>query len=241
LRSCGSRKARRRMFGFVTRSWNPVVGCLHDCYNGRCWAKVMARRLCSMGFERYEGFRPKLVEGELSRSDFRPGELIFVSSMGDLFGEWVPRDWILRVLDVVGAHPRTTFFLETKNPSRYREFIARVPGNVILSATIETNLDDVACSVSKAPPPSERYEAMRSIRWLRKHVSVEPVLRFDPEVFPRWIRRIGPILASVGYDNYGARLPEPPLRDVMGLIRDLEDLGVRVERKTLRRAWWEGG
>lgn len=42
--------------------------------------------------------------------------------MGDLFGEWVPDDWIVQVLDVVKQCKHHTFQFLTKNPSRYSDF-----------------------------------------------------------------------------------------------------------------------
>lgn len=44
---------------------------------------------------------------------------IFVSSMGDLFGEWVPDDWIEKVFEAAEKAPQHTYLFLTKNPSRY--------------------------------------------------------------------------------------------------------------------------
>ena len=45
--------------------------------------------------------------------------VIFVVSMGDLFGEWVPDEWIRRVFGAAQAAPWHTYLFLTKNPSRY--------------------------------------------------------------------------------------------------------------------------
>lgn len=47
---------------------------------------------------------------------------IFVSSMGDLFGDWVPTSWIQDVLDVAQKAPQHTYLFLTKNPQRYLEY-----------------------------------------------------------------------------------------------------------------------
>lgn len=44
---------------------------------------------------------------------------VFVSSMGDLFGEWVPDEWIRDVFDVCDKAPQHTYLFLTKNPQRY--------------------------------------------------------------------------------------------------------------------------
>lgn len=44
---------------------------------------------------------------------------IFVSSMGDLFGEWVPDIWIQDVFDACDKAPQHTYLFLTKNPQRY--------------------------------------------------------------------------------------------------------------------------
>lgn len=46
---------------------------------------------------------------------------IFVCSMADLFGAWVPTKWILEVLDACLAAPQHNYLFLTKNPRRYTE------------------------------------------------------------------------------------------------------------------------
>lgn len=44
---------------------------------------------------------------------------IFVCSMADLFGEWVPDDWIIEVLNACRKAPWHRYLFLTKNPFRY--------------------------------------------------------------------------------------------------------------------------
>ena len=103
-------------------TWNPVSGCNHNC--PYCYAKKMANRLKGrFGYPENEPFRPMFHRKRL----FEPFSVsrtsrIFVSSMGDLFGEWVPDDWIVQVLDVVKQCKHHTFQFRTKNPGRYSDF-----------------------------------------------------------------------------------------------------------------------
>lgn len=48
---------------------------------------------------------------------------IFVCSMADLFGEWVPTRWIRDVLDACAAAPQNRYLFLTKNPARYNHLI----------------------------------------------------------------------------------------------------------------------
>jgi protein gp37 len=45
---------------------------------------------------------------------------IFVCSMADLFGAWVPDEWIKQVFDACEAAPQHRYLFLTKNPERYR-------------------------------------------------------------------------------------------------------------------------
>lgn len=46
---------------------------------------------------------------------------IFVCSMADLFGEWVPDEWIREVIAACDAAPQHRYLFLTKNPARYKE------------------------------------------------------------------------------------------------------------------------
>jgi len=214
------------MFDNITRTWNPVVGCLHKC--SYCWARRLAETKLK-DIERYkDGFQPKLVEKELSKRFHK--QFVFVSDMGDLFGKWVPSEWILKVIDTVKKSPSSNFLFLTKNPIRYFEFVNVYPENVVLGATIETNRD---YHVSNSPTPAERQDCMRELPFKNKIVSVEPIMDFDLETMIQWLREIGPVLVHVGYDNYRCRLAEPQLSKTMQLIRNLETF-TRVKKLTIR-------
>ncbi|MEM3070341.1 MAG: DUF5131 family protein [Candidatus Bathyarchaeia archaeon] len=200
-----------------------------------CWARSYAKRLASMGVEPYKSrvFEPAFAEWRL-RQRIRDGRTFFVSDMGDMWGDWVPGEWIERVLEVVRSKPRARFFFLTKNPKRYLEYEDLFSDNVVLGATIETNRD---YGLTRAPTPRERYEAMVQLNWPYKVVVVEPILDFDAE-FIDWICEISPKMVYVGYDNYNNNLPEPKLAKTRMLLEALNSLtDLRV--KTIRKAWHE--
>jgi len=225
-----------KMFSFITETWNPVTGCKHHCIY--CWARKLALTKLK-GTRKYRnGFKPTIHLEEFKRK-FNGG-VVFVSDMGDLFGEFVPSEWIQKVIDYTAKFPNTYFLFMTKNPARYHEFIDEFPTNAILGATIETDRDDLyrKYRISRAPLPSQRYLAMKELEWDKKFISIEPILDFNPEKFPRWIEEISPIMVYVGYDNYSWKLPEPTLHSTMEIIEKLREFTVVIE-KTIRKAWHE--
>ncbi len=101
-------------------TWNPVTGCKHDC--PYCYARDIANRFYPQGFE--PTFHPeRLTAPQHTRvpdaARDNPGERnVFVCSMADLFGKWVPQEWIDAVLAEVRKAPQWTFIFLTKNPRR---------------------------------------------------------------------------------------------------------------------------
>lgn len=53
----------------------------------------------------------------------KKGRNIFVCSMADLFGEWVPDSWIEEVFKACDKAPQHNYLFLTKNPARYVELI----------------------------------------------------------------------------------------------------------------------
>jgi DNA repair photolyase len=216
------------MFDNITKTWNPVVGCLHNCVY--CWARRLVETKLK-DVERYrDGFVPKLVEKELSKRFYK--QSVFVSDMGDLFGDWVPEEWITKVIDAIRESPTSNFLFLTKNPRKYLKYVELYPENLVLGATIETNRD---YPVSEAPTTAERYKSMVELPYRNKLVSIEPIMDFDLETFVQWIREIKPVLVHVGYDNYNKHLPEPSLSKTKQLMDQLGQF-TRVKTLTLRES-----
>ncbi len=66
------------------------------------------------------GFLPTLHRYKLADPQkWRKPRSIFVCSMADLFGEWVPDEWIAAVFKACEAAPWHRYLFLTKNPARY--------------------------------------------------------------------------------------------------------------------------
>jgi protein gp37 len=121
----------REKIGWCDWTWNPITGCRHGCKY--CYARKFARR-------RGDDFTPKFHPERLGQiKQPKPGDKVFVGSMADVWGKWVPAGWIEQILAVCESRPEVYFQFLTKNPARYAEF--EIPANCWVGATI-TNQDD---------------------------------------------------------------------------------------------------
>lgn len=120
-------------------SWNPVVGCSvvsPGCTN--CYAMTMAGRIEAMGTApHYAGTTQGSKAGAIwtGKLALAPDHIviqplrwkhprrIFVNSMGDLFHEDVPDEWIDRVFAVMALCPQHTFQILTKRADRMRRYL----------------------------------------------------------------------------------------------------------------------
>lgn len=121
-------------------TWNPVTGCLHKCEY--CYARRIAERFGDTKSQsgvnhelenpkRYVedskirpysfGFDPTLHRYRLNEYANKKGRNIFVCSMADLFGAWVPEEWIKEVFEACKQAPQHNYLFLTKNPGRYIE------------------------------------------------------------------------------------------------------------------------
>jgi protein gp37 len=109
-------------------TWNPVTGCMNGC--PYCYAKKIAERFKG-GKAFPNGFEPtfhperlkdphKLGKKWVCPESIAKGSTIFVCSMADLFGEWVPDSWINEVMLASKRANRHTYIFLTKNPKRYQ-------------------------------------------------------------------------------------------------------------------------
>jgi len=231
-----------RMFPFITKTWNPLGGeCLHQCYY--CWAQGPEGLAKTHNMKKYRG-KPSLIDKEFQRKFRMYEDFIFVCDMLDLFGTWVPNDYIIAILNFCRKNSQVSFLLLTKNPDAYFHFYDNIPPNCYFGCTIESNRDYP--ELSRAPAQSKRLELMLKLSHAingnhilargRTFISIEPILEFDYEPFVSKLLKMRPWAVAIGYDNYDNKLPEPSLAKTMQLIDRLEKAGITVYRKTLRAA-----
>lgn len=121
---------------WATWTWNPVTGCKHGC--PYCYARDIAVRF---GSDFSPAFHPNRLSAP-ANTKVPPGadesiglRSVFVCSMADLFGEWVPQEWIDKTLDACRANPQWNYIFLSKNPSRMQSI--DWPRNAWVGTTID--------------------------------------------------------------------------------------------------------
>lgn len=112
---------------WATRVWNPVTGCTKvspGCAN--CYAERFAKRLQAnpkVNGKYVDGFAVTCHHDELTKPMlWKKPERVFVCSMGDLFHDDVPFDFISAVFSVMSDHDEHNYIVLTKRPERMFEF-----------------------------------------------------------------------------------------------------------------------
>ncbi|TIV48117.1 MAG: phage Gp37/Gp68 family protein [Mesorhizobium sp.] len=121
-------------------TWNPIVGCsIATAGCTHCYAMKMAARIEAMGGAPHYAGTTKKVNGNAvwtGKLALAPERIltqplrwkeprrIFVNSMGDLFHEDVPDEWIDQTFAVMAVTPHHTYQPLTKRSDRARRYIS---------------------------------------------------------------------------------------------------------------------
>jgi len=173
-------------------------------------------------------------EFEVCYGGFKDTKTIFIEYMNDLFANAVSEAWINRIIAHCCVWPENTYVFQTKNPSRYLNYLDKFLPNSILGTTIETNR--IIEGISEAPTPESRWLSMRHVSSrmptnFKLFVTIEPVLAFDVKTLASWIGDIHPHFLNLGADSKSHNLPEPTVKDVMDLVEELKQYGVELREK----------
>ena len=166
----------RSKIEYVDHTWNPITGCLHDCEY--CYAKAIAKRFSgdirlNLKSEHYEkqgelfilkdkfiteegnslafpfGFAPTFHHNRLNYLEqLKSGFNVFVGAMADIFGWWMPDEYISKVFDECLKVGRHNYIFLTKNPARYSELydqgILPLMTNFWYGSTVTRKSDPIA-------------------------------------------------------------------------------------------------
>jgi len=181
-------------------SWNPVTGCLNDC--PYCYARGIARRFgdgSGMKMARInhldlfvkpdnpypDYFAPTFHRYRLDEPKRKKKpQNIFVGSMCDLFGDWIPDEWLDEVFKSCADAPWHRYLFLTKNPQRYENILSLVNDeNMWLGVTInsQSNVDSEPFSfLNSYSLRRERTKTFFSIEPIQESI----ILRCD---IPSWV------------------------------------------------------
>ncbi len=207
-----------------------MTGCLHNC--NYCYARAIAKRFTTAfpaGFTPL--FHPERLDAPANTKIPRKyvgvpeWQRVFVVSMGDLFGRWVPLEWIEAVLAAELANPMWEYLHLTKFPDRY-------PGLTFpAGAWVGTSVDE-----QKRVRIAER--AMREVTGVKmKWLSLEPLkedLKFSDVSMFDWIV----IGSQTGTMQPDGPVPAfaPPAEWVLRITHQAREAGVPVHWKPNLRA-----
>lgn len=197
--------------GWALWSWNPVTGCKHGCEY--CYARDIAMRF-SGTFE--PAFHEDRIEAPGQTNpimDSPAGRRVFVCSMADLFGAWVPNEWIHRVMEQVQKNPQWTFLFLTKNPRRYESIL--FPDNAWIGATVDGQKRVAATEKAMA-------KAQASVKFVSCEPLLGPVTFSQPDLFDWFL---------IGAKSEGATKVQPASAWTVALMAQAHAAGKRIWMK----------
>lgn len=212
-------------------TWNLTGGCMYGCEwvmpdgtTAICYAKDLAENGIAasafpQGFEHHY-WRPNRVNEPLKE---KTPSLIFMDSMSDLFGAWVPEEQVMMALDTVRKAQQHVFIVLTKTPGRLMKFAKYFPRNLWV-------LVSSAPDVMKEKPLSDDQKLgflNASLKALREVADYVPVVGMSIEPLS-W--DIAPYMvghplkwAIIGAATHGRKKFQPDPDHVQGLLNVFDD------------------
>jgi len=178
-------------------TWNPVTGCLHGCEY--CYARKIANRFkmkstfpktnnpdkthiaykTDISTPKFPwGFEPTFYPGRLDEPQkIEKPQNIFVCSMADLFGDWVPDEWIEAVFEACAKAPQHRYIFLTKNPERY----AKLPEKAFRMAYLKDDQELwMGCTINNRHNMADAIEMRSSMRCF---LNIEPLQTEVSDIF----------------------------------------------------------
>lgn len=101
-----------------------------------------------------------LIDSEPVR--LRKASKIFVVDTGDIFGQWIPSEWINQVIEINNKCPQHIFQYLTKNPKRLMEY--EFQDNAWAGTSVNSDED------------IERADILKTVKAPIRYLSIEPLL-----------------------------------------------------------------
>jgi len=190
-----------------------------QCSN--CYARRMAKRLAGrFGYPKDDPFKVTLHHNRL----FEPGNWnnprkVFVCSMGDLFHEDVPDDFVMSVFGRMEDYAHHTYLVLTKRPERMAKLVHSVSPHIWLGVSVENQRR-----------ADERIPVLLNTPAKVKFVSCEPLL--GPVDLSSFLSSLDWVIVG-GESGYNARPKHP------AWVRKLRDKCVEAGVPFFFKQWGE--
>jgi protein gp37 len=123
---------------------------------------------------------PKIYSSRLREPKKRKKpQTIFVCSMADLFGEWVPDEWIKSVFKAAQAAPQHRYIFLTKNPIRYEFYHEKYKNELGHSPLRENNFLFGLTRTGKNLAKGNRFTQFVSLEPLQDEINVDNLRHFE--------------------------------------------------------------
>jgi protein gp37 len=175
------------------------------------------------------GFEPTFHRYRLTEpTQIKKPQTIFVCSMADLFGKWVPDEWIQAVFKACETAPQHRYLFLTKNPKRYGEIRTNKARAISVSRVLRNKIWLGATVTSQ----SQYYEAASALedadQTVYTFLSIEPILEpiavTEIDCISNWI-----IIGAETGNRKGKVVPEK--RWIDNIVSDCRISGVPVFMK----------
>lgn len=201
-------KARGNMYPFVTHTWNPLAGecCINCSY---CSTKRLKERYPVLK-KKYSG-PPRIEAKELN--NLGKGNFIFVCAQNDLFAPNVHESIILEIHEHIDLYKENIYLIQSKNTQSMFGFYqlnwpSFLTKNMILCTTLETNFGREV-----------RAGWFAEIDHYPKHVTIEPIMKFNEGAFVELLIDINPEQINIGADsNSNPDHLEPTNAEIQSLL-----------------------
>jgi protein gp37 len=120
---------------WTDETWNPVTGCVKvspGCKH--CYAERFAERFRGVVSPKgkahvfHVGFDPTLRPERLRQPlEWKTPRRVFVNSMSDVFGDFVPDEYLASIFEVMRATPQHTYQVLTKRSDRLERWTKSAP------------------------------------------------------------------------------------------------------------------
>jgi len=165
---------------WATKVWNPVTGCdkiSEGCLN--CYSEPFAKRLQknpkrNIAYKYRNAFKPTCHPESLFEPYlWKKPQRVFVCSMGDLFHDDIPFDFIRKVMDNIYHNRAHTFMILTKRPQRMKQFF-----DWLNNPNLAINFSNLWLGVTaeNQQRADERITILLQIPAAIRFVSIEPML-----------------------------------------------------------------